>query len=135
MGSGDAQKALPTQINFHDARHDVIRLGLALLWSPQRMGDEFQQQSFRRGKGEGTAGCSDCPGFEIGQIRGQGGQGVFAHAFIDQMPQRLNIAIGQNISQQTTTVHRQDSGNCVECFGATFDGGVCSHGCAAADSA
>ncbi|MCY1248433.1 hypothetical protein D9M72_618630 [compost metagenome] len=96
----------------------MIGFDLALLRPPEMMGDKFQQQSFRRGKGEGIAGCSHRPGFEIGEIRGQRAQRVFAHAFIDQMTERLDILIGQEFGQHVAAVHRQDCSDRVECFGA-----------------
>jgi len=63
-----AQKALLAQFLFHVGRHAVIGFDLALLRSPEMMGDEFQQQGFRSREGEGAACRSHRPGFEIGQI-------------------------------------------------------------------
>ncbi|MNE01167.1 hypothetical protein D3C80_935970 [compost metagenome] len=123
MRPGYAQKAASAQFFFHAGRHAVIGFDLALLRPPEMMGDKFQQQSFRRGKGEGAAGGGHRPGFEIGEIRGQCAQRVFAHAFIDQMAQCLDILIGQDFGQPVAPVHRQNGGNRVECFGAPFDGG------------
>lgn len=85
------------------------------------MGDEFQQQGFRCRKGEGAAGCGHRPCFEIGQIRGQCAQGVFAHAFIDQMARCLDILIRQNLGQPVTAVHRQNGCDRVELFRPALD--------------
>lgn len=123
MRSGYAQKTLLAQFFFNACWNTVIGFDLTLLWPPEMMGDEFEQQGFGCGEGEGAASCSQRPGFEIGQIRSQRAQGVFAHAFIDQMPERLDIFIGQNAGQHVAPVHWQYGGNGVECFGAPFDGG------------
>lgn len=47
MRSGYAQKALSAQFIFHADWHAVTGLDLALLWPPQMMRDEFQQQGCR----------------------------------------------------------------------------------------
>lgn len=81
------------------------------------------------GREGGATDSGHRPGFEIGQIRGERTQRVFAHGFIDQMAQRFDILIGQNAGQHVAAVHRQNGGNRIECFGAPFDGGEgrCGH--------
>ena len=61
------------------------------------MGDKFQRQAFRRRPGQGKPCRSKRPGFEIGQIRGQRAQRVFAHALAGEMAQGLDIVLGDRI--------------------------------------
>ncbi len=49
----DARKTLAAQFRFHAGWHAVIGIDLALLVSPQMMGDEFQEQGFGCREGEG----------------------------------------------------------------------------------
>ncbi|GLU28290.1 hypothetical protein Brsp01_35230 [Brucella sp. NBRC 12950] len=74
------------------------------------MGDELQEQEqgLWRRPGALSVGCGHPPGFEIGEIRVPCTQGVFSHAFFDQMTQRFDILIGQNLCQPVATAHRQD---------------------------
>jgi hypothetical protein len=59
MRPGCGQKTMLAQLLFNACWHAVIGIDLPLLWPPEMMGDEFEQQGFRRREGPGAAGCSN----------------------------------------------------------------------------
>ena len=83
----------------------------------------FRSRASGAGKGEGIASCGQRPGFEIGQIRGQGAERILAYAFLDQMAERLDILIRQNPGQHVAPVHREDGGNRIELQCTALTGG------------
>lgn len=86
------------------------------------MGNEFQQQRLgRRPRQRAARGCQR-PGLQIGEIRGEGAQSVFAHAFVDEVSKRFDILIGQKLGEFVAPFQRQHSGDGVEFFRAAIDG-------------
>ncbi len=67
--------------------------------------------------GEGGGGGEIAPGFQIGEIGGEGAQGVFAHAVIGQMFEGGDIVIGQDGRELVTTVEGQDAVQSIELLG------------------
>lgn len=101
----------------------MIDIGLAALRIPKVMADEFQQQRFRRRPGQRLPCRRQSPGFEIGQIRGQRPERVGAHALVNEMAQRLDILVGQQLGEFVAALDRQHRGNGFEFFGTSLDGG------------
>ena len=82
------------------------------------MGDEFQRQAFGRRPGQGFRHRRLRPGFEIGQVRGERAQGIFAHPFARQMFERGDVVVGENLGEPVAAIHRQDGGERVELEGS-----------------
>ena len=101
----------------------MIRITLAQDRIPKMVRDECQQQAFRRRPGQGGADRCGSPGLEIGEIGGKRAQRVVAHALVDEMAQRLDILVGEQLSEFVAALHRQHGGNRVELFGAALDCG------------
>ena len=59
------------------------------------MGDEFQRQAFGRRPDEWRARRRQCPGLEIGQVRGERTQRIVAHPFARQMLERRDVVVGR----------------------------------------
>lgn len=117
------EKTLAPKVLVDVGRHAVVRIGLAALRVPEVMRDEFQKQRLGRRPGQGASGGGHAPGFEIGEIRGEGAKGIVAHALVDQMAQRLDILVGEQFGELVATLDRQHGGDGVEFLGASLDGG------------
>ena len=119
-----SKETLFAQALLDGGRHAVLRINLALFGLPEMVGNEFEGQGLGRRPGEGGAGCRQRPGLQIGKIGGEGAQGVFAHALVDQMTERFDVLVGQQFGQFVATVDRQHAGDGVELVGAPIDGGL-----------
>jgi hypothetical protein len=73
----------------------MLGIGFAPARIPEMVGDEFEQQRFRRRPGEGRICRGQRPGLQVGEIRGERPKRVFAHALVDEMAQRLDILVSQ----------------------------------------
>lgn len=71
------------------------------------VGDEFQQQGFRRRPGEGSACGRQRPGQQIGEVGCQRPQRILAHARIDKMAEDFDILIGEQLGQFIAAPDRQ----------------------------
>ncbi|MNT77098.1 hypothetical protein D3C72_2161750 [compost metagenome] len=85
------------------------------------MGNEFEQQCFRRRPWQGIMCGGERPGLQVSQVRGQRPECVVAHAFVDQMPQRLNILVGQQLRQLVTPRDRQHGGDRIKFESTAID--------------
>lgn len=94
----------------HVGRHAVFGIALAVLRIPQVMRHKLQQQRLRRWPEQGSAGRRNSPRFQISQIGSQGSKGIGTHAFVDQVPQRLDVGVGEQLGELVAAVDRQHGG-------------------------
>ena len=99
------------------------RVGLRVNGVPEMMGDEFQEQAFRRRPGQRAADRCGGPGLEIGEIGGQCPQRVVAHARGGEMLEGLDIVVGQDFGELVAAVERQDGVERIE-FGGALEHGI-----------
>ncbi|SPZ48660.1 Uncharacterised protein [Agrobacterium tumefaciens] len=85
------------------------------------MGDKFEEQRLGRRPGQGFSGCRQAPGFKVGEIGGQRPERIVAHALVDEMAQRLDVLIGQQLGEFVAAFQWQDGGDGIELFGASLD--------------
>jgi len=60
---------------------------------------------------------------EIGEIGGQRPEPFVAHALVDEMAQRLDILVSQELGKLVAALQRQHGGDRVEFFGPALDSG------------
>lgn len=123
MRAGGSEETLAPEVFVGLSRHAMILIGLAVLRVPEMMGDEFEQPRLGRRPGQRFSGGGQSPGFQIGEIGGQGAQCVIAHALVDQVAQRFDILVGEQLGELVAPLDRQDGGYGVEFLGASLDGG------------
>ncbi len=83
-------------------------------WIPEMVSEEFEGELLSGRPGEGEAGRSKSPCFQVTQIGGQGAQGVGAHSFLGQMLKCGDVLVGEQGRQGFAPLQRQDPGECVE---------------------
>ncbi len=75
---------------------------------PEMMGDEFQQQRFRRWPGEGGAGRQLAPALEVAEVGGECPKRILAHALLRQVFECGDIVVGQQGGELVAPVEGQD---------------------------
>ena len=82
------------------------------------MSDELQDKFGIGRPGNGSSGGRLGPGLEIGEIRGEGAQGVGAHPGVGQMLERGDVSLGQDLGIAIGGCHGQDGRQGIEFLGS-----------------
>lgn len=109
--------------------HAVVGFGFAFFRIPQMMRHELEQDGFWRRPGQRRAGRGKRPGLQISEVAGKRPQGVFSHAFVNQMPKRLDVLVSQEHGKLVAPFQRQHGGDRVELFRAEIDSAPCGRPC------
>ena len=85
---------------------------------PHVMGNELQDELRVSRPWQWAPGRRAAPGLKIGEVRGEGAQGVGAHPRIGEMLQSRDVSIRQDLGIAIGRRHRQDGRQRVELLGA-----------------
>ena len=121
MWAEGPEQALGAQPGLDRRRHAVRRVLGALDRIPEVMGDELQEQCFRRRPGEGVTGGEAAPGLEVTEVGGQRAERILAHALLRQMLECGDVVVGQQRDELVAPVEGQDGAERVEFLGAAQD--------------
>ncbi len=72
------------------------------------MGNELQDELRVSGPWERASGRSPAPSLKVGEVRGEGAEGVGAHPGIGEMLQGGDIGVSQDLGIAIGGRHRQD---------------------------
>ena len=94
--------------------HTVRRLDGLLVWIPHVVGNEFQDEFRISRPWQWAPGRRLAPSLKIGEVRGEGAEGVGTHAGIGEMLQGRDIGVRQDRGIAIGGRHRQHGRQSVE---------------------